>query len=286
MELSLSDYSCLGVHQFAIIDKFVANELVEQYPTIDIVSEHLKPQTHLYPALISIHELPSYQWKSISNEIAQQYLGQSTPRITLLLKSNLPTEVLHKELANVLIVSDEKQNYVLRYYDPRVLFQLSWMLTPWQLQTYLKTRMIPSWTFFLDNQWYTLHFKENVSYRKNDPIDLPFEKINRIGLINQILQQLPAPEDLNKKIRLSQQIDELLQNAAHCGLSDKQDMSIFVQQGIELQCAFWLHHDIQTVLNIATRSPKYYHRITSGWRTEHWQAIKSQTPALTFSNGI
>jgi hypothetical protein len=283
----LPQHKNFGEHQFALIDKAFARSLLDDYPSLDIVSAHLAPQSHLYPALISLHELPTPDWQKFITKITEQSQGLSTHNINLLLSSPLSAESLRNELASLLLINDEKQqNYLFRYYDPRVLIQLSWMLTPWQLQTYLKTQAIPSWTFFIDKQWHTLSFQEKAPYIKNDPINLPLEQINRIGLINQVLEQLPITKNLDEKIRLSRHIDELLLIASNCGLVINKDINIFVQQGIEQQCAFWLHHDVQAVLKVAAHNPEYYRRTTSNWNEKRWQEIKANAPTLITSKGI
>lgn len=287
MEYYLSQPKALGEHQFAIIDKAFASELVERFPSLDMVSAHLKPQAHLYPALISLHELPASDWQMLLAEIKQQSVDSSTPKVCLFLESLLSAESLCNELANALLISDEKhQNYLLRYYDPRVLFQLSWMLTPWQLQIYLKTQVVPSWTFWLDKQWHTLNFSEKINYHKNTPIDLPLAQLHRIGLINQILSKYSPFVSLDERNILSQQIDSLLLRATEYGLNTNEDIMTFVKQGCSLQCAFWLHHDVQALLKISAHNPNYYSRITSSWHDSHWQEIKSHTPILAFSKGL
>ncbi|MEX9469557.1 DUF4123 domain-containing protein, partial [Escherichia coli] len=167
---------------YAIIDKMSSPELIDQYPTLDIVSVHLQPQAHLYPALLSANTLPAEDWSRFTTEINQQGSYTSPPPCQLLIESELPAKALCDELARALLLTDTKQrNWVLRYYDPRVLFHLSWMLTPWQLKMVLKTHAVPSWTYWLENQWHTLHFSDAIHYQKNDPTDLPIDKINRIG---------------------------------------------------------------------------------------------------------
>lgn len=286
MELYLPKHNDLGRHQFAIIDKHISNELTEEYPTLDIVSENLKPQSHLYPALLPLHELSSPQWKLLIEEI-QQNTEKSNPRISLLLESQLSAETIRKELANILIINDDNnRNFILRYYDPRVLFQLSWMLTPWQLQIVLKTHVIPSWTYLLEKNWYTLYFPEKINHQNDDPIDLPVEQISRIGLINQTLSKLPIITPLHKRIMTSKFIDKLLLKANSCGLTEKNDVVTFAQQGIKFQCAFWLNPEIIKILNVAKNNTKHYHRMTSNWNESYWENIAANSPNINSLEGI
>ncbi|WIF73418.1 hypothetical protein QN092_05950 [Proteus vulgaris] len=197
MEYYLSQAKNFSEHQFAVIDKAFANELVERYPTLDIVSSHLKPQSHLYPALISLHELSSSEWQSIISEIIQQSSEiSSSAKICLLLESHL-----------------------------------SWILTPWQLQILLKTHLIQSWTYLLENQWNTLYFPEHIAYQKNSPTDLPLTQICQIGLINQILNKLPSVNILSERIKISQLINKLITQAHNLELIEQDDIIAFVLYG-------------------------------------------------------
>ncbi|QIF93425.1 DUF4123 domain-containing protein [Proteus vulgaris] len=281
MEYYLSQAKNFSEHQFAVIDKAFANELVERYPTLDIVSSHLKPQSHLYPALISLHELSSSEWQSIISEIIQQSSEiSSSAKICLLLESHLSANEIKNELANMLLISDEQQNYVLRYYDPRVLFHLSWILTPWQLQILLKTHLIQSWTYLLENQWNTLYFPEHIAYQKNSPTDLPLTQICQIGLINQILNKLPSVNILSERIKISQLINKLITQAHNLELIEQDDIIAFVLYGITYQCAFWLQSDFKELLYLSSKNPKYFSRMILQIDNSKWNKTKSETPTL------
>ncbi|EPL9572485.1 DUF4123 domain-containing protein [Providencia rettgeri] len=287
MPLYQPQHQALGEHQYAIFDKLSSSELIDQYPTLDIVSAHLQPQAHLYPALLGVHELPSEDWNRFTTDITQNELLSTPPSCQLFIKSELPAKALCDELARALLITDKEQrNYVLRYYDPRVLFHLSWMLTPWQLQTVLKAHAAPTWTYWLEEQWHTLHFSDYFHYQKNDPIDLPVDKINRIGLINQLLSKLPRFHSLEERVATSQNMDALLQQAENCGLVDAQDVQAFVWHALTYNCLFWKHHDIQMLLYKAKLNPGYYCRVTRGWDKQNWQKIQSTTPQWVSNKGM
>ncbi|WP_193017553.1 DUF4123 domain-containing protein [Proteus sp. FME41] len=281
MEYYLSQAKSFSEHQYAVIDKAFANELVERYPTLDIVSSHLKPQSHLYPALISLHELSSSEWQSIISEIMQQSVEiSSSAKICLLLESQLSANEIKNELASMLLISDEQQNYVLRYYDPRVLFHLSWMLTPWQLQLLLKTHLIQSWTYLLENQWNTLYFPEHINYQKGSPTDLPLTQIHQIGLINQIINKLPRITVLSERIKTSKIINKLITQANNLGLIAQEDIINFSFYGVTYQCAFWLQNNFKELLYLSSKNPKYFSRMILKIDILKWNEIKSETPTL------
>ncbi|WP_272521768.1 DUF4123 domain-containing protein [Providencia sp. PROV202] len=287
MPLYQSPHKALGEHQYAIIDKMLSPELIDPYPTLDIVSVHLQPQAHLYPALLSVNTLPAEDWSRFTTELNQQESYTSPPRCQLLIESELPAKALCDELARALLLTDTKQrSWLLRYYDPRVLFHLSWMLTPWQLKTVLKAHAAPSWTYWLENQWHTLHFSDAIHYQKNDPTDLPIDKINRIGLINQLLHKLPQIALWEERVTTSQNIDVSLQQAAMCGLVDAQDVLTFAWQALTYHCLFWQHIDIQALLYKAKVNPGYYDRATRGWDKHDWEKIQSTTPPWILHKGI
>lgn len=276
MKLYLAEHKPFGEHQFVVFDKASSADVAEQYPSTDIVSEYLKPQAHLYPGLLSLHDLPSGGWVSVMTEIEKQHQEESSTRFNLLLESSLTAVSLRKELANILIITDEdNSNYILRYYDPRVLFHLSWMLTPGQLAILLKAHAIPTWTYMLDNKWYTLSFNENHDLCEGVPTGILWREVNKIGLINKILSKLSVPADLSKRIELSKDVYRLINVAEVLNLKDSKDITIFAMHGIMLNCDFWLSHKMRSIFNTAKDNKGYYRRVTSVWSDDDWADIKS-----------
>ncbi|KEY58778.1 DUF4123 domain-containing protein [Serratia sp. DD3] len=266
----------LAEHQFAVIDRRRHPELPKEWQLIELVSPMLAPQAHLYPWLLPLHDLSSAAWSQLMLELAQHSDTHTPPLCSLLLSSKRSPEELRGALADALYFKDQQQQgHILRYYDPRVLFHLHWMLSPWQLSHQLPTQQIPCWTFWLEGGWHSLAFPERIAFQTGDSPHMPLEQLQRCGQINQVLAKLPTCSDMAQRQALSQRIDALLWQATQCQLPTKEDKIEFALHGLQQRDAFWTAPKMAELLIKARNCPDYYRDETSSWDKAQWQSMVS-----------
>lgn len=261
----------LTEHQYAVIDRMRVPELPEGWPLIELVSPMLAPQAHLYPWLVPLHELTSGEWDAFMVKLSQHTSPLTPPECCLLLSTSRPVPVVRNALVNALYFKDAQQRgHILRYYDPRVLFHLHWMLSPWQLFNHLSAQEIPRWTFWLEGKWHTLAFPARVLYQPGDRAEIPLEQLQRSGQINLALQKQPRNTDLAQRQEISRRIDALLEQAMKCGLPTQEDRMAFSLHGLSQREGFWMAPKMATFLAQACQTPDYYRDETSGWDENRW----------------
>lgn len=261
----------LSAHQYAVVDRRRVPELPDGWPLIELVSPMLAPQAHLYPWLLPLHELAADEWRMFTEQLAQYPDRDLPPRCSLLLSSPQPPQVVRSALVSALYFQDEhRQGHILRYYDPRVLFHLHWMLTPWQLFSLLSAQDIPHWTFWLDGGWHTLAFPERIAYRPGDTEEMSLQQLQRCGLINQVLATLPHSADLPQRRQISRRIAALLEQALGCGLSAEEDRIAFARHGLKLRDEFWAMPKMAAFLAQASQNPDLYRDETNNWDDKRW----------------
>ncbi|MHA7848449.1 DUF4123 domain-containing protein [Serratia sp. D1N4] len=266
----LPEHAKFDEHQYAIIDRVLFSHLPEPLPVIELVSPLLAPQARLYPYLLPLRAISGTQWRSLMAEIQQASDPVSTPLICLLLKSTLSPSEVRNSLLDTLITEDEqRQNHVLRFYDPRVLFHLHWMLTPWEFSNRFNTREITVWTFWLEGQWHSLEYSQPAPFDRNRS-KTAFAQIQRIGLINRVLAEQPLITDLAVRQQTSQRVDALL---VQCPLTTLADQVAFATQGLLHGDDFWRSAKITALLAESQNSPGYYARLTSSWDDADWQEM-------------
>ncbi|EQB98436.1 DUF4123 domain-containing protein [Photorhabdus temperata] len=269
-------------HQYVLIDRVLVPQLPEDLPVIEVVSPLLAPQAHLYPWLLPLRELPSVVWSRLLNEARLKTDPDSPPFFTLLLKSDLSPEAIKNVLVNALYLKEKQQGHILRYYDPRVLFHLHWMMTPWAFSRRIASDDITHWTFWLEGDWHTLAFPEKARYQQGE-MPTPFAQIQRIGLINQVLTKLPATLDMAERQALSRRIDALLDIAmTRWSLTDRQDLTAFALHGITLNEAFHQAPKMKTLLSQCQQFAGYYQRTTINWTDTQWREMTREDNYLPF----
>lgn len=259
-------------HEYAIIDRMRFPELPGSWPLIELVSPMLAPQAHLYPWLLPLHELKSGDWRQLMTELAQSKNPHSSPTSCLLLSSASNPLAVRNALVEALQFYDPQRNgHILRYYDPRVLFHLHWMLTPWQLSHRLPAREVPVWTFWLEGEWRTLSFPEKIACQPGELRQLPLEELQYIGQINIVLSMLRVPvKDLDQRQEISKKIRRLLEQSAHCQLPTPEDRITFALHGLQQREDFWLSPKMAAFLILARQTADFYRDETSNWDDARW----------------
>lgn len=269
----------LADHQYAVIDRMRVPELPESWSHIELVSPMLAPQAHLYPWLIPLHELPSIEWRTLMADLSRCADPTSSPTSVLLLSSPRPINIVRNLLVNALFLKDTNQKgHILRYYDPRVLFHLNWMLSPWQLFNQLPAQEIPYWTFWLEGEWHTLAFPARVSCQPGDQTEIPLEQLQRCGQINLTLEKLPHSVDMAQRQESSRKIDALLVQAKTCGLPTQEDRIAFALHGLVQPEGFWMATKMAAFLALSRQAPDYYRDVTSNWDEHLWQEMTQMQP--------
>lgn len=231
----------------------------------------LVPQAHLYPWLLPLHDLPSGEWHSLMRDLSLNTKINISPGCVLLLASPLSVQDMFSSLVSALYIKDSVgAGHILRYFDSRVLFHLHWMLTPFQLGSYLPVKKIPFWTLFLDDKWHTLAFTEKNNFSKVDNAIFPLAQLQRCGQINEVLTHLTPVENMKARQNTSRKIDSLLVQAAQCQLQSKEDQNAFALHGLRLPDRFWLVPKMKSFLEKASLAPDYYRDETSDWDEQTW----------------
>lgn len=272
----------LADHQYAVIDRMRVPELPESWPHIELVSPMLAPQAHLYPWLIPLHELPPGEWRTLMADLSRCADPTLPPTCVLLLSSPRPINIVRNLLVNALFFKDTYQKgHILRYYDPRVLFHLHWMLSPWQLFNHLPAQEIPYWTFWLEGEWHTLSFPARVSCQPGEHTEIPLAQLQRSGQINLTLEKLPRNVDMAQRHENSRKIDALLVQAMTCGLPTEEDRIAFALHGLVQPERFWMAPKMAVFLAQSRQAPDYYRDVTSNWDEHLWQEMTQMQPHNT-----
>lgn len=269
----------LADHQYAVIDRMRVPEFPENWPLIELISPMLAPQAHLYPWLLPLHDIQSGDWRKLMAELSQHSDPNSPSECCLLLNSTHTPQAMRNALVAAMYLTDKQhKGHILRFYDPRVLFHLHWMLTPWQLFNQLSALEIPRWTFWLEGSWHTLEFPEHIPSQPGGTVSLQLDQLQRIGQINLALAKLPHSKDILQRQEMSRRIDALLVHALQCQLPTQEDRIAFVLHGLTQCEAFWTAPKMAALLIQARQFPDFYRDETSDWDEKRWLEMTQMQP--------
>jgi len=273
----------LGAHQYAVIDRKRVPELPQSWPVIELILPMMAPQAHLYPWLVPLRELPSQEWEGLMTTLSRHSGARSPEKCSLLLSSACSPEQVRSALVNALYFKDSQHNgHILRFYDPRVLFHLHWMLTPWQLTSLLTAKDIPCWTFWLEGGWHTLEYSRDAVSMPGAASAINLQQLALCGPINQALQQLPACSDIDQRQQISRKLADLLRQASECGLYTDEDRIAFALHGLVQRQGFWNTPKMSAFLQQASQNADLYRSETSSWDETRWQEM---TGTQTYTAG-
>ena len=274
-------------HDFAIIDRIKHPNINTSWPVRELVSPMLQPQAHFYPWFLSLKDMNSGDWNRLIAEQENRDAPDKPPLCCLLLRSEHSEYEVYSQLIDALIFTDEKlQRHILRYYDPQVLFHLSWMFTFGELAGMIPVRQISYWTCWLDGRWNTLAFPSvgvmPPPYESKD--NSTVTRLQNIGIINSILSALPPCKNIDERLDYSRCIEMLLIKARELGLNHRDDLHIFAQSGVNHSLDFWKTSAIQDILKQSKGFPELFNRKIRCLSEYDWQVALAQLKQQKVTN--
>lgn len=263
-------------HQYVLIDQGYVGEmhLPETYPVISLAPEEGRKQKQLYPVLLSFSELETKDKKHLLEQMVYEIKEGYPPTLGMFIQA---PKIGIKDLADCLkervVIQDPQHNhYLLRYFDARVLVQLSWMLPETTLQQLAGP--IGAWTFYLDNEYHTLETKQplqpNSSF-SNRSVDI--NQLNDINIINRTLEKINFTGTLDERVETGKQIYAILPQAQQYQITEQDDLVLFATQHQLLPEQFEQHPKMAALLNQVTKQKQSYSQICSDADETYWDTV-------------
>ncbi|QHM71913.1 DUF4123 domain-containing protein [Mixta intestinalis] len=270
----------LGQHDFAIIDRMQHPDIDKSWPVLEMVSPMLQPQAPLYPWLLPLKEMKADGWQTLMQQLGQATSSDVPPLCKLVFRSDSSAQEIRSSLIKAMLFTDERhQNYIIRYYDPRVLIHFFWMFTWKELMAFLPVNQITHWTLWIEGQWHSLEYRSSQSGSAdaesgNTP---PFSRLQNIGLINCVLNEMEIGSNIQERQRCSQEIENLLNQGRGLGLEHDDDLIIFTCSALTRSPDFWRAPVIQNLLKYANNKPGIFFRTVRNLSDIQWQEIVIQS---------
>lgn len=236
------DHRRLDEHRFAIINPLqVDRSQWAGLPVAALMPAGVSARPDSMPQLLALEALNESDRIDLLIRADAWDQVNDQPFFSLLLQSQVDTNRLALHLSRHLAVTTpDGGRALLRWYDPRTLRHLRWLITP--AQWGILSGPVTAWTWRdAQRHWHTDEcvgdFSPISSLR---PTADQWAVIGRLGVLNRTLAQLRrnAP-GLLLDDAACQRIDGLLCQAFdEIGLTDEADARLFVEQGLRY------HHDV------------------------------------------
>ncbi|SPA31232.1 conserved hypothetical protein [Cupriavidus taiwanensis] len=228
----------------------------EDLPVTRLAPPELKVQAEFMPLLLSFNDLTAPQRAILLGRIeAREQQGDSY--LCGLLNSDAEKSVLSAHLSRLLVMTrqDNGQRYLLRYYDPRVMRHLQWLLTDKQHVEFCGP--ISVWSWPASSGWIT--GRRLAQYSPGQRLVLrphQWATLERLALMNRALTELEilAP-DLSQNDALFQWLDAaLLQASTDLALTDSEDWLFCAIQSVRFHPQ--IHHHPQLLERLGQAATK------------------------------
>ncbi|KGM52652.1 hypothetical protein N799_12895 [Lysobacter arseniciresistens ZS79] len=264
--MSLDSYALLRQASFGLVDQLAIDALPCELRLQVLRPAWFRGDASLLPALVDLRELSTRQIEHLLSDYDSTPKDRSAPAVAQILFTQVDEGTLRAHLAHRLTVRLNGRSALLRYYDPRVLLQLTWMLTQAQLSELFGP--VDRLAYWVDGQWHTLDKADDE--QPASMVDA--QRIARIGLINEVVGDQSGREAL---VEASRYVETALITAEQHGLIDEDDRIAFARHVMDVHPRLDAHPKVAAMLKSVDQSNSY-RDIAALLSDDDWQRIAQE----------
>ena len=246
-------YDLLRQCPYAIVDPLRTETFPVDIASTPLVPLWLRGQASQLPCLVQLGGMAAELTVRLLEILDRETGMQEAPCIAMLIFTDADAgpDALRAHLVDRLTIRHRGRQALLRYYDPRVFLQLTWMLTPGQLGWLLgPIDRVAGW---VSGQWRVFD-KLNAA---GDSRLADTATLARIGLINDVLAVTDCGPDTAQIIALSRRIERALRRAETHGLHNEDDRIAFATHAVSVHDEFDAHPQIAALLESRDAETSY-----------------------------
>jgi hypothetical protein len=248
------------------------------YEVGEIVPVSMPELKGVMPVLYSV-EHPEQQLPAIEAIAARDEQGGLPPRVCALLETDEGAETLIQHISDMIALPREPEGHsVFRFYDPRVMRNLGWVLRTDQLS--LTFGPVERWRYFSGNAWLTVERPAVAPAERLAPSTDQWATLRRLHLVEQALKSIrETGEPVDE--RTPRQLDSMFTKGAGYRLAGE-DLVVFAVQGLLVSPNLDRHPDVAAALQSGQTSS--YSEITGLWTDENWARIAQEVAQYAWQN--
>lgn len=267
-------------HAYTLVDRALVDEVPHDLPLIALAPAFMEGDIGRCPGLVVLHELSAAQHVALLEHLEAQSAAGETPIICALLASQADVQTVRAHLINRLseIRGANGRRSQFRFYDPRVFVQLPDILDGATLAALFGP--IERWTYFLSGAWHSELKPANAAtplFNLSPPAPT---LLGRVGIVNRVLTQLPAPPDPAGWRAMRLRIDALVARAqTRHRLRGTDDLVQFALHGVCVHERFDSHPRIAALIAGLQEHDMAYLDAAALLDEDDWQRIHTELNA-------
>ncbi len=268
------DYQAFSAYGFGLIQDERTAGVPACVQAEALVPPALRKMPGLMPRLVDLTAMPAADKAQALASLNQALLDGEDLWLGLLLQSDQPADAVAAHLRSRMIVDIAGQGpCFFRFFDPRVLVQLPWMLDPAQLVWLCGP--VQRFVFHLDGAWRAVARPDaEGAARPKLSVDQSFA-LTQVQALNEVLSGLDTLEP-EGRVALGQKVMAHFRTARELGLATAQERKAFARHALDVHPAFHRHERVRACLAAMQPEDDYpYLAAVQDLSDEDWSSVRA-----------
>lgn len=272
----MDTYQLLRRSAYGIVDSLAVESIPDGLSRpVALVPAWLRGQDGQLPGLVRLATLTMEQIGLLTDCMDREVAANEMPSIATFIATEADEPTIRSHMVSRMTLYQAGRRALLRFSDPRVMLQLSWMLSSEELAWLFGP--VDKYFVWVPGGWHGIERPMAVSATR-PPSD--WSALRRIGLINEVLVEVRHSDDYRALVIVSQCIDQALQRAERYGLLEEEDQIAFAKHAVTIHPDFDLHPTI-TRLIAALDIETCYRDSVSLLGDDEWCRIRTEINSRT-----
>ncbi|CAB3649683.1 DUF4123 domain-containing protein [Achromobacter pestifer] len=268
------DYQTLKAFHLGLIQDAQTPEVPDFLEPEPIVPAALAEMPALMPRLVDLSRLDRQQIVAALGGLNQQVQEGQDPWLAVLLRSDRPAETVARHLRSRLVIElADVGACFFRFFDPRVLVQLPWMLTPAQLAWLFGP--VRAFHVCLHQTWRTIELPATQASLHLALTPEQSFTLTHVQPMNEVLADVDGL-DIDERVRLGRTVIGHFRTARELGLRTQPDRKAFARHALAVHPDFHRHDQVQAcLLAMDDQDDHPYVAATQALDDEDWLQIQT-----------
>lgn len=273
MDGAMLDYQAFSTYGFGLVQDERTRGVPAFAQPQALVPPALRKMPGLMPRLVDLSSLDAADKAQALASLNQAAQDGEDLWLALLLQSDRPVEAVAAHCRSRMIVDIDGQGpCFFRFFDPRVLVQLSWLLDSEQLAWLCgPARRV---LFHLDGAWHALDRPDVAAAPRLRLTGEQSFALTQLQALNEVLAGLDSLAP-GGRVALGKSVMDHFRAARELGLATAQERKAFARHGLEVHPAFHRHERVRDCLAAMRPDDDYpYLAATQDLSDEDWAGVR------------
>ncbi|WP_447921866.1 DUF4123 domain-containing protein [Achromobacter aegrifaciens] len=269
------DYQTFSAYGFGLIQDERTGGVPAFVQAEALVPPALRKMPGLMPRLVDLSAMQAADKAPALASLNQALLDGEDLWLGLLLQADRPAEAVAAHLRSRMVVDIAGQGpCFFRFFDPRVLIQLPWMLDPAQLAWLCGP--VQRFVFHLDGEWRAVERPDAAAAARPRLSEEQSFALTQVQALNEVLSGLDTLEP-DGRIALGQAVMAHFRTARELGLESAEERKAFARHALAVHPAFHRHERVRACLAAMRPDDDHpYLAAVQDLSDEDWSSVRAE----------